>query len=59
MMFPEAADAPLTFVADTIVQAKVVPVTAFGLVIAIAGDVPEQIVASEAAASGIGFTVTT
>ena len=42
-----------------IVQAKVVPVTAFGLVIAIAGDVPEQIVASEAAASGIGFTVTT
>ena len=56
---PEPAEAPFTLVAESTVQLKVVPLTAFGLVIAILEEVPEQIDASVAAAVGSGRTVTT
>jgi hypothetical protein len=57
--FPVPAAAPLTLDDESTVQLKVVPLTLFGLVIAIAGDVPEQIVVLLAATVGIGRTVTT
>ena len=56
---PEPAADPVTFVAESTVQLKVVPLTAFGLVIAILEEVPEQIAASVAEAVGTGRTVTT
>ena len=55
---PDPATAPDTFVDVSTVHVKVVPEIALGFVIATFVLVPEHIVSGEAAASGIGLTVT-
>ena len=57
--FPDPGKAPVTLVLPNTTQEKVVPATAFGFVISMLVDCPEQIVCGDAVAVGTGRTVTT